>query len=73
MTDAKKDYQSAYHTLQSAAERLENDPSIDIDELGDIVQEAIAAYKVCKERIDAVQKILNDAFLSIDSTDLSEN
>lgn len=67
MGESKKDYQSAYSTLQIAAERLENDPNIDIDELGDIVQEAISAYKICKERIDAVQQVLDEAFASVDN------
>lgn len=56
------DYQTAYHTLKTNAERLENSQNLDIDELTDLVEQSIVAYKVCQERIGAVEQALKLSF-----------
>lgn len=56
------DYKSAYRTLQTNAERLQSSQEIDIDELVCVVEQSLAAYNVCKERIKAVETALNQAF-----------
>ena len=60
------DFQSAYHTLKTNAERLESQDSIDIDALMGVVEESIAAYKVCQARIDAVESALKGAFEALE-------
>ncbi|OOR88467.1 hypothetical protein B0181_08300 [Moraxella caviae] len=55
-------FKDAYHILKSNAERLEQSDELDIDHLIDTVEESIAAYKVCQERIHAVEAALEKAF-----------
>jgi len=43
----------------AAALRQQDEPNI--DDLLNIVNESVAAYKVCKQRIDAVEKALEEA------------
>lgn len=59
-------YKDAYLTLKNNAERLETYQDVDIDTLMDVVNESIAAYKVCQHRINAVETALTDAFASTD-------
>lgn len=56
------DYKSAYHTLKTNAERLQSREEIDIDELVEIVEQSLLAYKLCQTRIQAVETALNQAF-----------
>ncbi|MDO4427784.1 MAG: exodeoxyribonuclease VII small subunit [Moraxella sp.] len=63
------DYKTAYHTLKTNAERLEYSDEVDIDELMDIVETSIAAYKICQARIDAVDAALKDAFAKFEAED----
>jgi exodeoxyribonuclease VII small subunit len=60
MSDAKT-FKEAYATLQKHAQTLRSQQEPDIDNLTTIVSESVAAYKVCKERIDAVEKALEQA------------
>jgi exodeoxyribonuclease VII small subunit len=60
MSDAKT-FREAYTTLQKHAQTLRSQQEPDIDNLTTIVSESVAAYKVCKERIDAVEKALEQA------------
>lgn len=55
-------YQTAYHTLKTNAEYLENSQNLDIDQLTDIVAQSISAYKICQERIMAVELALKQSF-----------
>lgn len=55
-------YQTAYDTLKTNAQRLENSQNLDIDELTDLVEQSILAYKVCQERINAVEQALKASF-----------
>ncbi len=54
-------FRDAYGVLQRHAETLRHQQEPNIDDLLNIVTESVGAYKVCKERIDAVEKALAQA------------
>lgn len=54
-------FRQAYEVLQRHANTLRQQSEPNIDDLLDIVNESVAAYKVCKSRIDAVEKALGEA------------
>lgn len=54
-------FKEAYGTLQRHAETLRAQREPNIDDLLQVVTESVAAYKVCSERIDAVEKALQAA------------
>lgn len=54
-------FRQAYGVLQKHAETLRNQDEPNIDDLLTIVTESVGAYKVCQERIDAVEKALEKA------------
>jgi len=54
-------FREAYATLQKHAQTLRSQQEPDIDNLTTIVSESVEAYKVCKQRIDAVEKALEQA------------
>lgn len=56
-----RSFREAYTVLQQHAEKLRNQREPNIDDLLTIVTESVDAYKVCKERIDAVEKALEHA------------
>ena len=62
-----KTFREAYGVLQEHAETLREQVEPDIDNLLAIVTESVAAYKVCKERIDAVEKALQAALTDVTS------
>ena len=49
-------FREAYAVLQNHATTLREQTEPDIDNLLGMVTESVAAYKVCKERIDAADK-----------------
>ena len=51
----------AYGVLQRHAQTLRNQDEPNIDDLLTIVTESVNAYKVCKQRIDAVEAALKTA------------
>ena len=57
----KKSFRDAYGVLQQHAETLRDQSEPNIDDLLTIVTESVEAYKVCKERIDAVEAALKAA------------
>lgn len=61
-TTQTPDFKTAFTTLKTNAQALQNSQEPDIDALIDIVSESITAYKVCQNRILAVQKALDEAF-----------
>ena len=63
---AEKNFKQAYGVLQKHAETLRNQQEPNIDDLLTIVTESVDAYKVCKERIDAVEKALEQALSGAD-------
>lgn len=58
-------FREAYGVLQEHAETLREQTEPNIDDLLSIVTESVAAYKVCKERIDAVEKALQEALTDV--------
>ncbi len=58
---AIKTFKEAYGVLQGHAQTLRDQNEPNIDDLLSIVTESVDAYKVCKERIDAVEKALEKA------------
>jgi len=59
-------FKQAYGTLQRHSETLRNQREPNIDDLLTIVTESVDAYKVCKSRIEAVEKALEQALGSTD-------
>lgn len=64
-------FRDSYEKLQRHAETLRNQREPDLDNLLNIVTESVAAYKVCKSRIDAVEQALEQALsgAGVDATD----
>ena len=58
---ATKTFKEAYGVLQRHAQTLRDQQEPNIDDLLTIVTQSVDAYKVCKERIDAVEKALDKA------------
>lgn len=58
---AEKTFKEAYGVLQKHADTLRNQQEPNIDDLLTIVTQSVDAYKVCKERIDAVEQALQQA------------
>ena len=54
-------FREAYGVLQRHAQTLRNQDERYIDDLLTIVTESVNAYKVCKQRIDAVEAALKTA------------
>lgn len=62
-----KTFREAYGVLQQHAQTLRDQREPNIDDLLAIVTESVAAYKVCKARIHAVEQALQDAFTDVDA------
>lgn len=60
-----KTFREAYTVLQGHAETLREQTEPNIDDLLSIVTESVAAYKVCKARIEAVEKALQEALTDV--------
>ena len=60
--DSQKAFKKAYETLRTNCERLSENEEIDIDELVPLVEASTEAYRICKERLDSVEKALQKAF-----------
>ena len=54
-------FKEAYGTLQNYAATLRDQKEPNIDDLLRVVTDSVSAYKVCQERIDAVEKALQAA------------
>lgn len=65
MATKMKNFRDAYQVLQGHAETLREETEPNIDDLLNIVQESVEAYKVCKERIDAVEKALQQTLTDV--------
>lgn len=59
--ESKGTFKEAFGVLQRNAETLRSQREPNIDDLLAIVQGSVAAYKVCTERIDAVEAALKEA------------
>jgi exodeoxyribonuclease VII small subunit len=58
--------QRSFCHLKSQCQKLEDQTEPDIDHLLEVVEQSTAAYKICKARIDAVEKALMLTFESHD-------
>ena len=58
---ASESFKQAYGVLQQHAQTLRDQREPNIDDLLTIVTESVQAYKVCQERIEAVEKALEKA------------
>ncbi len=58
-------FKKVYGILQKHAETLRNQTEPNIDDLLSIVEESMSAYRVCKDRIDAVEKALEKALTDV--------
>ncbi len=58
--DADASYAASRAVLKSIAERLRKETDIDIDELIPMIDRASAAFKVCRERVEAVEKLIEE-------------
>lgn len=58
---AAKSFRENFNVLQRHAETLRNQREPNIDDLLTIVTESVAAFKVCSQRIDAVEQALEQA------------
>lgn len=65
MSDANMTFRQAYGVLQRHAETLRNQTEPNIDDLLPMVEQSVAAYRVCKARIDAVEKALEKALTDV--------
>jgi exodeoxyribonuclease VII small subunit len=65
----KGTFKEAFGILQRNAETLRSQREPNIDDLLEIVQGSVAAYKVCSERIDAVEAALKDALRESNATE----
>lgn len=54
-------FKASYNVLQKHAQTLRKQTEPNIDDLLSIVEESVAAYKVCQTRIDAVEQALEKA------------
>lgn len=62
-----QNFKQAYAVLQQHAQTLREQQEPNIDDLLHIVTESVSAYKICKERIDAVEQALEKALASADA------
>jgi len=62
MSNESISFKQGYDILKKNAELLESQQEPDIDNLMQIVEESMQAYKACKSRVDAVQTALNETF-----------
>lgn len=62
MTEQTETFKQHYDNLRAIAEKMRTQTEPDIDQLIPQVDSALGSYKVCKERLDAVKKLLDERF-----------
>lgn len=55
-------FKANYNNLRAIAEKMRSQQEPDIDQLIPQVDSALASYKVCKDRLDTVKKMLDERF-----------
>jgi exodeoxyribonuclease VII small subunit len=55
-------FKANYDNLRMIAEKMRTQQEPDIDQLIPQVDSALASYKVCKDRLDTVKKMLDERF-----------
>ncbi|HLR83204.1 MAG TPA: hypothetical protein VK051_08745 [Paenalcaligenes sp.] len=68
---SQQSFKQAYETLQKHADTLRAQDEPNIDDLLTIVTESVSAYNVCKERIDAVEAAMEQAFSRVQDDDFA--
>ncbi len=63
----KKDikYKEALSRIEAIVNKIENDEP-DVDELNDLVQEALSLLKICKDKLKKTESELNKTLKEID-------
>ena len=69
MTQQSQSFKAHFDKLEQIAEDLRNQQEVDIDRLIPMVDEATRAYNLCKSRIEAVEKALNQRLESEPKTE----
>jgi len=62
MSKKELSFKEGYGVLKKNAELMESHEEPDIDNLMNIVDESMVAYKACNSRVDAVQQALIETF-----------
>jgi exodeoxyribonuclease VII small subunit len=62
MVEATETFKQHYDNLRTIAEKMRSQQEPDIDQLIPMVDSALGSYKVCKDRLDAVKKLLDERF-----------
>lgn len=62
MATETQTFKTNYDNLKSIAEKMRTQQEPDIDQLIPQVDSALASYKVCKDRLDTVKKMLDERF-----------
>jgi exodeoxyribonuclease VII small subunit len=65
---SEPNFRDAYSVLQRHAETLRNRAEPNIDDLLTLVSESVVAYEVCRTRIDAVEKALEQALTAVNNS-----
>jgi exodeoxyribonuclease VII small subunit len=68
----KHSFKESYGVLQKHAQTLREQTEPNIDDLLQIVEESVTAYKNCQSRIDAVEKALEKALGSTQGAQRSQ-
>jgi len=58
--DRVEHYSEHYARLEQIANQLSRQEAVDIDKLLPLVDDAMVSYQFCKNRIDAVEKLLEE-------------
>ncbi len=67
MTSTTTDtFKTHYDNLRTIAEKMRSQQEPDIDQLIPLVDSALHSYKVCKDRLEAVKKLLDERFGNAD-------
>jgi exodeoxyribonuclease VII small subunit len=59
-------FKTHYDNLRTIAEKMRSQQEPDIDQLIPLVDSALNSYKVCKDRLEAVKKLLDERFGNAD-------
>ena len=60
--EATLTFKTNYDTLRSIAEKMRTQQEPDIDTLVEQVDISLNAYRICKDRLDTVKKMLDERF-----------
>ena len=65
--DGRGSYAENRKVLREVAEKLRHETSLDIDELIPLIDQASAAYRACRDRVDAVERLIAERLPQIGS------